>query len=104
MHPQDAEQRGLVSGDRARLSTHIGSIEVPIEVSEEMMAGVVSLPHGWGHDMADTRQRVANAHPGANANAIIDELDLDAPSASTILNGVRVKVIPLPGARTAVPG
>ena len=56
------------------------------------MVGVVSLPHGWGHTMRDTRQQVANAHPGVNANAIIDELALDVPSATTILNGVPVEV------------
>lgn len=57
------------------------------------MPGVVSLPHGWGHVEADkTRQRVANSHPGSNANWIIDESDLDVPSATTILNGVSVEL------------
>jgi hypothetical protein len=56
------------------------------------MQGVVSLPHGWGHGMKGTRQDVANAHAGVNANAIIDEADLDLPSATTILNGVPVIV------------
>jgi anaerobic selenocysteine-containing dehydrogenase len=92
MNPDDAKHRGLADGDRAEIRTHIGAIEAPIEVSDEMMAGVVSLPHGWGHSLSGTRQRVAHAHPGVNANAIIDELDLDEPSASTILNGVRVEV------------
>jgi anaerobic selenocysteine-containing dehydrogenase len=95
MHPEDAAQRGLRTGDRSRLSSHNGSIEVPVEVTDEMMVGVVSLPHGWGHGMAGTRQRVANAHPGANVNAIINELALDVPSATTILNGVAVEVEPI---------
>lgn len=56
------------------------------------MPGVVSLPHGWGHSMRDTRQRVANRTIGVNANAIIDESDLDVPSATTVLNGVPVVV------------
>ena len=62
-------------------------------VSDEMMVGVVSLPHGWGHNLEGARQRVAVKHPGVNANAIIDELDLDEPSASTVLNGVKVQVV-----------
>jgi hypothetical protein len=52
----------------------------------------VSLPHGWAHDQPDTRQRAANAHLGRNANAIIDEQQLDVPSATTVLNGVPVEV------------
>ena len=77
------------------VSSEAGSIEAPVEVSDEMMAGVVSLPHGWGHNLEGTRQRVALKHPGVNANAIIDELDLDEPSASTVLNGVKVQVVPI---------
>jgi anaerobic selenocysteine-containing dehydrogenase len=95
MHPQDAQACGLKDGDRAHVRTHIGSIEVPVQVSDEMMVGVVSLPHGWGHNLEGTRQRIAIKHPGVNANAIIDELDLDEPSASTVLNGVKVQVVPI---------
>jgi anaerobic selenocysteine-containing dehydrogenase len=92
MNPQDAAQRGLSTGDIALISTHIASVDAPVEVSDEVMPGVVSLPHGWGHRLRDTRQRVANEHPGANANLIIDELALDEPSGTTILNGVPVMV------------
>lgn len=88
--PADAARLGLATGNRARLATAIASIEVPVEVDADMMPGVVSLPHGWGHGMRDTVQAVANAHPGVNANAIIDEGALDVPSATTILNGVPV--------------
>jgi len=92
VHPSDADRLGLATGSRARVRTHIGELEAPVVVSDEIMPGVVSLPHGWGHTMKDTRQRVANAHAGVNANAIIDEGDLDVPSATTILNGVAVQV------------
>lgn len=95
MHPQDAADRGLATGDMARVATHIGAIEAPVEVSDELRPGVVSLPHGWGHVKPDTRQRVANAHPGVNANFIIDPMGLDVPSATTILNGVPVTVEPV---------
>ena len=92
VHPDDADRLGLATGARARVKTHIGELEAPVVVSDEIMPGVVSLPHGWGHTMKDTRQRVANAHAGVNANAIIDEGDLDVPSATTILNGVAVEI------------
>lgn len=93
VNPLDALRIGIAEGERARLRTHIGAIEVPVEISDEIMPGVVSLPHGWGHvEVDETRQRVANAHPGRNANSIIDESDLDVPSATTILNGVSVEL------------
>jgi len=92
MNPQDAARRGLKTGDQATVKTHIDEIVAPVAISDEMMPGVVSLPHGWGHNVPGTRQRVAQAHPGVNANAIIDEHALDVPSASTILNGVPVSV------------
>lgn len=92
VHPTDAARLGLVTGSRARVRTHINEVVAPVVVSDEIMPGVVSLPHGWGHTMGDTRQRVANAHAGVNANAIIDEGDLDVPSATTILNGVPVEI------------
>ncbi|HET8611377.1 MAG TPA: molybdopterin-dependent oxidoreductase [Sphingomonas sp.] len=92
VHPTDADRLGLATGGRARVRTHISELMAPVVVSDEIMPGVVSLPHGWGHGMKDTRQRVANAHAGVNANAIIDEGDLDVPSATTILNGVAVEI------------
>lgn len=92
VNPADAARLGLTTGAHARLRTHIDELVAPVEVSDEIMQGVVSLPHGWGHDLPGTRQRVARAHPGVNANAIIDELDLDVPSASTVLNGVPVEI------------
>jgi anaerobic selenocysteine-containing dehydrogenase len=92
MHPRDAAARAISAGDTARVSTRIGAIEAPVEISDEMRPGVVSLPHGWGHDMPDTQQAVAAAHPGVNANLIIDQMGLNAPTATTILNGVPVSV------------
>ena len=64
MHPEDAAQRGLASGARVVLKSRAGEIEVPIEISDEIMRGVVSLPHGWGHGRTGTRLGVAGAHPG----------------------------------------
>ncbi|GAB3969452.1 hypothetical protein GCM10029978_040780 [Actinoallomurus acanthiterrae] len=71
-----------------------GTIEAEVEVTGEVMPGVVSLPHGWGHGLPGTRMSVAAAHPGANANALTDPLALDPLSGNAVLNGVPVEVQP----------
>ncbi|HVN37483.1 MAG TPA: molybdopterin-dependent oxidoreductase [Myxococcota bacterium] len=90
----DARRIGLVPGDRARVTSRTGSVVAPIEVSDDLMPGVVSLPHGWGHDDADTRQSVAKAHPGVNANALTDDQAYDAASGTAVLFGTPVRVEP----------
>ena len=92
MHPDDASARGLVDGAQARLATRIGAIEVPVEVSDEIMRGVVSLPHGWGHDRPGTRLGVASAHAGASVNDITDAAFVDALSGTGALSGISVEV------------
>ncbi len=92
VHPADAAARGLASGDLAEVATAIATIRIAIQVSDEVMPGVVSAPHGWGHDLADTRLGIANEHPGANANALIDERLFDKPSVNSVLNGVPVRL------------
>lgn len=92
LHPGDAARLGLASGGRARLSANARSIEVRIEVSDEMMPGVVSLPHGWGHDLPGTRLRVAQERPGANLNALFDENRRDPLSGNAVLSGIAVRV------------
>src|SRR5204863_306324 len=77
---------------RATVASRVGSIDVPVEVSDEMMPGVVSLPHGWGHDRPGTRLGVASAHAGASANDITDETFIDALSGNSALSGVTVEV------------
>ncbi|MCA9542203.1 MAG: molybdopterin-dependent oxidoreductase, partial [Myxococcales bacterium] len=71
MHPTDATARGLTDGQTIAITGDGGRIEVPLEVSDEVMPGVVSVPHGWGHGRAGTRQPVASAHPGASYNDAI---------------------------------
>lgn len=97
VHPADAARLGLASGGRARLSANARSIEVEVEVSDEMMPGVVSLPHGWGHDLPGTRLRVAEERPGANLNALFDENRRDPLSGNAVLSGVAVRVEALTG-------
>lgn len=96
MHPDDAAARGLGDGERVRVTSRTGAIDVPLQVSTDVARGVVSLPHGWGHGREGVRLRVASAHPGASLNDVTDEQELDGPSANAAFNGVAVRVTSVP--------
>jgi anaerobic selenocysteine-containing dehydrogenase len=95
VHPDDAAKHGLRDGDRASVRSRVGRVEAPVQVTEEMMPGVVSLPHGYGHGGDGTRQSVAAEHAGVNSNVLADETLLDALSCNAVLNGIPVEVEPL---------
>jgi anaerobic selenocysteine-containing dehydrogenase len=95
VHPTDAARLSLVDGGRARITNRDRWIEVTVELTDEMMPGVVSLPHGWGHDQPGTRTRVAAERPGANLNAILDDTRRDPLSGNAVLGGVPVMMSPL---------
>ncbi len=96
VNPLDAERLGLADGERVLLRSAAGELEAPVEVSDEMMPGVVSVPHGWGHDADGARLRVAAEHPGVNSNLAADETRVDAPSGNAVLNGIPVTLEPVP--------
>jgi anaerobic selenocysteine-containing dehydrogenase len=96
VHPRDAERLGLTDGGRARVTADGGSLDVPVEVTDAVRAGVVSLPHGWGHDRSGARLSVAAAHPGVNVNQLLDGSRLDPLSGTAVLNGFPVELAPLP--------
>jgi anaerobic selenocysteine-containing dehydrogenase len=90
VHPRDAEARGLRPGERARLRSRVGEVETLIEVSDEIMPGVVSLPHGWGHDRPGLRMGVAGRSPGVSANDLTDDRLIDPVAGTTDFSGVTV--------------
>jgi anaerobic selenocysteine-containing dehydrogenase len=94
IHPEDAACRGLESGLRVRVRSRVGEVEVPLEVSDEMMPGVVCLPHGWGHQRQGVEQRTARRHPGASVNDLTDTEAVDPVSGTAALSGVPVEVEP----------
>jgi anaerobic selenocysteine-containing dehydrogenase len=98
VHPEDAERYGLADGAPARLCSRTGSVEAIVEITDAVMPGVVSLPHGWGHDAPDARLSVAAAHAGTNSNVLSDELLFDALSGNAVLNGIPVSLAPVPAA------
>lgn len=95
VHPRDAESLGLVDGAPAAVSARTGTIEVPVQVSEDVMPGVVSIPHGWGHDLAGASMQVAEAHAGANSNILTDELVVEPLTGNAVLNGIPVRLAPV---------
>ena len=92
MSPADAQARGLTTGAEVTLSSRVGAIRVPVEISAEMMEGVVSLPHGWGHDRPGVKMGVAAAHAGASLNDVTDEMALDKLSGNAAFSGLDVSV------------
>lgn len=92
VHPADARRLGLVDGGKARIANGSRSVEVQVELSDEMLPGVVSLPHGWGHDLPGTRMGVAAERPGVNLNVLLDETLRDPLSGNAVLAGVAVEV------------
>lgn len=92
INPTDAHVLGLKDGDAAQVQSRVGRLQVPVEVTDGIMPGVVSLPHGWGHGRSGVKQRVAVEHAGVSANDLTDELYLDEVSGNAAVNGVGVTV------------
>jgi anaerobic selenocysteine-containing dehydrogenase len=92
MHPADASSRDLCDGDQVRVISRVGSVEVRVEITDELMPGVVSLPHGWGHDRPGVSQRVSRQHAGASINDLTDDRAIDALCGTAAFSGVPVEV------------
>ena len=93
LHPLDAERLGIAEGQNVRVSTRVGSIELPAEITDSLMPGVISVPHGWGHDREGVRLEIARKVAGVSINDITDERHIDAITAMPVLNGVPVTVV-----------
>ncbi len=92
MHPTDAAQRDLSPGQNVSVRSRVGSVVVPVEISDEMMPGVVSIPHGWGHDRQGIELAVARQHAGESINDVTDSLTVDALCGTAAFNGTLVAV------------
>lgn len=90
IHPDDAAELGLT--DMARVKGPGGELVVPVEVTDSIRRGVVSMPHGWGHDVGDTWQSVASGQPGVNVNQLNDGTTVDSVSGTAVLNGIPVHI------------
>jgi anaerobic selenocysteine-containing dehydrogenase len=94
VHPDDAADLGLADGAPATVASRVGSVTAPVELTDSIRRGVVSLPHGWGHHVPGTRMRVAAEHAGVNSNVLTDEREVDPISGNAVLNGIPVSVTP----------
>lgn len=95
IHPDDAERLGVVDGASVRVKGAGGEVTAPAEITDGLRRGVVSLPHGWGHDRPGTRLSHAATDPGVNVNQLLDGSQLDPLSGNAVLNGVPVEVAAL---------
>ena len=92
VHPADAGRLGLVQGSEARVRSRVGAVQIPVEITDGIMPGVVSIPHGWGHGGAGTDMAVAGRHAGVNTNLLADGSVMDPLSGNAVLNGIPVTV------------
>ena len=92
VNPADAARIGLEDGGAARVASRTGALVAPVELTDAVAPGVVSLPHGWGHDLPGVAMAVAQAHAGVNANLLADDDRCDEPSGNAVLNGIPVQV------------
>lgn len=90
IHPDDAAVYGIVDGDRVRVTSRVGAVEVAAEISEDVMRGVISVPHGFGHDKPGTKLSVAQQRPGVSLNDLTDPQAMDPISGNAVLNGTPV--------------
>lgn len=92
VHPNDASRLGLKEGCNAEICANNREIVLPVEITEDMMPGVVSIPHGWGHNRDGTRQSTASAHAGASINDVLSDQHIDPVAGTSVLNGQSVTV------------
>lgn len=92
MHPDDAAKKGLEDGDHVTVSNKVGTVALPLEITDELMLGVISIPHGFGHDRKGVKLSKAQAQPGVSINDLTDPAHIDPLSGNAVLNGVPVSV------------
>jgi anaerobic selenocysteine-containing dehydrogenase len=93
MHPEDAGERGLADGQMVQVKSRVGTVTARLEHSDSVMPGVVSLPHGFGHEEVKEHLKIAGATPGSSCNLLTDDMRLDPLTGTAALNGVPVTVV-----------
>ena len=87
IHPADATRFGIQDGQLISVTSRVGKVEIPAELTDKIMPGVISIPHGWGHNKAGSAWKLAEQHSGVSVNDLTDEMCLDELSGNTVLNG-----------------
>ena len=92
IHPDDAARLSLTNGETAFVTSRVGQVEIETEITQDIMAGVISIPHGWGHSIKDTKLSIASKRPGVSINDLTDDQFVDRLTGTSALNGVPVSV------------
>ena len=92
MHPNDAARIGVKEGEQARITSRVGHVDAVVEFTSDIRERVVSLPHGWGHDVSGTQMNVAAKRAGVNSNVLTDHNEMDPLSGNSVMNGIPVTV------------
>ncbi len=92
IHPDDAKGLGLEAGDIATVFNHVGTVDIETEITEDIMPGVVSIPHGFGHGRKGVKLSVAATNPGVSMNDLTDPALVDELSGNAVLNGIPVNI------------
>ncbi len=95
LNPVDADRLDLQDADIASVTSRVGSIEIPVEITDGILPGVASIPHGWGHNSSHTKMQLASTQPGVNSNLLADEAVIDIPSGNAVLCGIPIRVKPV---------
>ncbi|MCP4612353.1 MAG: hypothetical protein GY845_26955 [Planctomycetes bacterium] len=91
INTKDAERLGIAGDDRIRVKNKLGQIELPVKVTDNIIAGVIVVPHGWGHN-PKAGWKTAAATSGVNSNLLCDDQVLERPSGHPLMNGIPVQV------------
>ena len=99
LHPSDAARFGVADGDMITVESRVGAIRIPVAITADILPGVVSVPHGWGHDVDGVQMGVAQAKAGVNSNILSDDKALDPLSGNAVLSAIPVTIakVPVPG-------
>jgi len=92
LHPDDGAKYGINNGDEVKVKSRVGELTIEAEITDAIMPGVVSIPHGWGHNKKGIKLSVASQHPGVNTNILTDHMQVDELSGNAVLNGVPVEL------------
>lgn len=93
IHPEDAAKRDIENGDKVAVTSKVGTEHITAEVSDEMMRGSISIPHGWGHNRSGIKMNIAEDHAGTSMNDLVDDMVVDKLSGVSVINAIPVEVI-----------
>jgi anaerobic selenocysteine-containing dehydrogenase len=92
IHPDDAEKFSITDKQMITVTSRVGQVSLPAQITEKIMPGVISIPHGWGHNKKGSQWSTAQQHAGVSVNDLTDEMVLDELSGNAVLNGVPVSI------------